>query len=129
MLDTKRLYRMARSLAFKLARHECPEQLAKDLQQAAWLVYLKIGEGVYLWRELEYAMLEEISRWNYACKRGRGKNRLITSKAALSDWKQPYTLTPERIMIIKEEYEEARKDKRKFPTREYNIKGDARSNG
>ena len=122
-LDTKRLYRMARHIAYTKALHECPEQVAKDLQQAAWLVYLKKGDHRFIWRELEYAMLEEVSRWNWACRRGRGKNRVLKLKSSLKEWNPPLnTLNPERLLIIKEEYEEARKDRRKFPTRDYKQK-------
>lgn len=104
MLDTKRLYRMARHIAYTKALHECPEQVAQDLQQAAWMRYLKEGEHAHIWKALEYAMLEEISRWNWACKRGRGESRVLKLKVPLNEWRPPLdSLTPERLLILKEE--------------------------
>jgi hypothetical protein len=124
MLDTKRLYRMARQLAYERARHECPEQVAEDLQQAGWVAYLKKGETAYTWKDIEYAMLEEISRWNWACKRGRGPSRNLRLKSEFKAGSSNSfdTLTPERLMIIREEWEERKKDRRLFPTREYKRK-------
>ena len=104
MIDAKRLYRMARHIAYTKARHECPEQVAQDLQQAAWLRYFKVGEHAYIWRDMEYAMLEELSRWNWSCARGRGTNRVLKLKSSLKAWKSPInTLDPERLMILREE--------------------------
>jgi hypothetical protein len=131
---------MARRLAYTRALHECPEEVAKDLQQAGWIKYLCRRGSQHIWRDLEFAMLEEISRWIWGCKRGRGTNRALTIKQPL-DAPDPIPfrydsanlrgptqvireklfdgLTPERYLLIKEDYEEARKDKRKFPMREY----------
>ena len=85
-LDVVRLHRMARRLAFKLALHECPAELTRDLEQAAWVKYLTLKTHKYLWRDLEYSMLEEISRWVWGCKRGRGKNRILRYKMPLQDF-------------------------------------------
>src|SRR5690349_16279614 len=104
MIDAARLYRMARHLAYTKCLHECPEQIAQDCQQAAWLCYLKEGEHAHIWKNLEYAMLEEISRWNWGCKRGRGKDSVLKLKAPLKEYAPPrYTLDPERLLILKEE--------------------------
>jgi len=121
-LDDKRLWRMARHLAYKLATHEGPDELAQDLYMAAWEKYLSLKTELIFWKDLEWAMLEEASRWLYQCKRGRGKDRVMKVKLGLLSWsklRQPDTLTPERIMLIQEEYKEACKDRRKFPTRQY----------
>ena len=83
-LDTNRLHRIARHLAFTRTIHECPEEVTKDLEQAAWLKYLTLKTHDYLWKDLEYAMLEEISRLVYQCKRGRGKTRILLYKMNLN---------------------------------------------
>ena len=119
-LDDKRLWRMARHLAYQLATHEGPDELAQDLYMAAWEKYLSLKKEIIFWKDLEWAMLEEVSRWLYQCKRGRGKDRLMKIKLGLLAAKVGTdTLTPERIMLIQEEYKEACKDRRKFPTRHY----------
>lgn len=85
-LDTNRLHRMARHLAFSRALHESPEQVTQDLEQAAWVKFLTLKSPDHLWKDLEYAMLEEISRWIYGCKRGRGKNRVLRYKMSIDDF-------------------------------------------
>lgn len=85
-LDIIRLHQMARHLAFTRAIHECPEELTKDLEQAAYLKYLTLKNYNHLWKDLQYAMLEEISRWIYGCKRGRGKNRILQYKMSIDDF-------------------------------------------
>lgn len=86
MLDETKLHQMARHLAFIRARHECPEEMTKDLEQAAWVKYLTLRSYEHLWQDLNYAMLEELSRWIYCCKRGRGKNRVLTYKHNIDDF-------------------------------------------
>ena len=85
-LDTVRLHRMARHLAFTRALHECPEEITADLEQAAWIKFLTLKKADHLWKDLEYAMLEELSRWIWQCKRGRGKNRRLTIKLTLGEF-------------------------------------------
>jgi len=80
-----RVYRMARRLAFTRCLHECPEEIAKDLEQAAYLKLQKLTKREHLWKDLEYAMLEEISRWCYSCKSGRGSTRVMRYKHSLYD--------------------------------------------
>lgn len=77
---------MARHLAFTRTLHECPEEVTADLEQAAWVKFLTLKSKAHLWKDLEWAMLEEISRWLYGCKRGRGKNRILTYKMSIDDF-------------------------------------------
>jgi hypothetical protein len=84
-VDEKRIHNMARHLAFTRALHECPEEVAKDLEQAAWIKFLTLKSEKYLWKDLEYAMLEELSRWIWACKRGRGRTRILRFKVSLDE--------------------------------------------
>lgn len=97
----KRLHDMARHLAFQRAVHECPEQLAKDLEQAAYLKLMTLQSRKHVWKDLQYAMLEELSRWVYGCKRGRGKNRVLRFKMGLGNYVKiqgkPYTL--EQVLV------------------------------
>ena len=104
ILDTKRLHNLACRLAYNQAHHECPEQLAQDLEQAAWVKFLTLESYAHLWSDLYYAMLEELSRWLWQCRRGRGKNRLLTAKVELHEWlpSDLETINPERFLIIKE---------------------------
>lgn len=80
-----RVHRIARHLAFTRAIHECPAEVAKDLEQAAWEKYLRLKTAAYLWSDLERAMLEELSRWLWQCKRGRGKTRRLRFKVSLGE--------------------------------------------
>jgi len=81
-----RLHQMARHLAFTRTIHECPEQVTLDLEQAAWVKYLTLKKHDHLWQDLQFAMLEEISRWVYGCKRGRGKTRVLRYKMNIEDF-------------------------------------------
>lgn len=102
-LDTKRLHRMAKRLARKLLMHECPETMVQDLEQAAWVKYLTLSSSDHMWKDLYYAMLEEISRWLWSCKRGRGKDRYLHTKLALAElYSLGHHLTPEKYLMIKE---------------------------
>jgi len=84
-LDTQRLRNMAIMFATSQCKHECPREITKDLEQAAWEKFLKLKNYTYMWKDMEYAMLEEMSRWKYSCKRGRGKDRRLCIKLALKD--------------------------------------------
>jgi hypothetical protein len=99
-MNEARLHRMAHRLAYKFGRHECPEQLAQDLFQAACLAELE-GKNM----KPRDSMIEELSRWLWQCKRGRGKTRLLTAKVELWEWNRRAlgTLDPEKILIIKEQ--------------------------
>ena len=83
--EQTRLHQMARHLAFTTGMHECPEELTRDLEQAAYLKLMLLKKRDYLWKDLQYAMLEELSRWKYACKRGREKSRVLRYKHGLGD--------------------------------------------
>lgn len=106
MFDQKRIYAMARHIAFKNALHECPEEVARDLCQAAWVQILQGFKNIkFAWRDIEYAMREELSRWLYQCKRGRGKTRNLSTKHELREWVGGADwLTPERFLIIREDF-------------------------
>lgn len=92
-----RIRRMAIHLARKRARHNDPLEVARDLEQAAYLRLLTLKTRQYLWKDLEYAMLEELSRWIYGCKRGRGKDRVLTIKYSIDQyvhvWRRPRRLS------------------------------------
>lgn len=80
-----RIHRIARHLAFTRAIHECPAEVTRDLEQAAWEKFLRLKTTNYLWSDLERAMLEELSRWLWQCKRGRGRNRILKFKVSLGE--------------------------------------------
>src|SRR6185503_6701668 len=74
--------------------------LAQDLEQAAFLAELE-GKNM----KPRDAMLEELSRWLWQCKRGRRKDRLLIAKVELHEWSRRAlsTMNPERILIVKEQ--------------------------
>src|SRR5215471_17947793 len=112
-----RLRLLALSLARKYGYRECPEELAKDLEQAALLDYFQHKNNEYAWSRAYYAMVEEASRWNWQCKRGRGKNRELLCKVEMKELRAGIdTRTPEFWVLLKESLvKPARKPQKQYP--------------